>query len=100
MRHPAFREPDSILEKLREFHRMHQTPIQLILTDLTKAVEQLPGHTRGHEAKVVADVLRDQVARKRGPVGIGELLTAVLARLGINANEVNETSTLETGDRP
>ena len=55
MRHPAFREPDSILEKLREFHRMHQTPMQQVLTDLTRAVEQLPGHTRGHEAKVVAD---------------------------------------------
>ena len=23
MRHPAFRSPDSILEKLREFHRLH-----------------------------------------------------------------------------
>ena len=100
MRHPAFREPDSILEKLREFHRMHQTPVQQVLTDLTKAVEQLPGHTRGHEAKVVAGVLRHQASCQRGAVGIGELLTAVLARLGINANEVNETSTLETGDRP
>ncbi len=100
MRHPAFREPDSILEKVREFHRMHQTPMQQVLADLTRAVEQLPGHTRGREAKVVAAVLRHQAVRKRGAVGIGELLTAVLARLGINANEVDKTITLETGDRP
>ena len=100
MRHPAFREPDSILEKLREFHRIHQTPIQHVLADLTRAVEQLPGHTRGYEAKVVAEVLRYKATRRRGAVDIGELLTAVLARLGINGNEINETSTLETGARP
>lgn len=100
MRHPAFREPDSILEKLRQFHRIHQTPMQQVLSDLTSAVEQLPGHTRGHEAAVVAEVLRQQTTRKRGAVGIGELLTPVLARLGVNAKEVTETNTLETGDRP
>lgn len=100
MKHPAFREPDSILEKLREFHRIHQTPLELVLAQLTKAVEQLPGHTRGHEAKVVADVLSQKASRKRGAVELGELLTAVLARLGINTNEVNETNTIETGDRP
>ena len=100
MRHPAFREPDSILEKLREFHRIHQTPMQQVLSDLTRAVEQLPGHTRGHEARFVAEVLRHQTTRRRGAAEIGELLTAVLAGLGINANEVNQTSTLETGARP
>ncbi len=100
MKHLAFREPDSILEKLREFHRIHQTPMEEVLAQLTKAVEQLPGHTRGHEAKVVANVLSQKASRKRGAVELGELLTAVLARLGINANEVNETNTIETGDRP
>lgn len=100
MKHPAFREPDSILEKLREFHRIHKTPLDQVLADLSKAVEQLPGHTRGHEAKVVAEVLRQKASRKRREVELGELLTAVLARLGINANEIAETNTIETGDRP
>ncbi|WP_442511603.1 IS110 family transposase [Novipirellula sp. SH528] len=33
LRHPAFRAPDSVLEKLREFHRIHQTPMQQVLAD-------------------------------------------------------------------
>ena len=98
MKHPAFRNPDSILEKIRVFHGMHETPMERVLADLTNAVEQLPGHTRGHEAKVVADVLQNKVSRKRGAVEIGELLTAVLARLGITTCEKTETETLEPGD--
>jgi hypothetical protein len=100
MKHPAFRQPDSILEKLREFHRVHNTPMEQVLADLSKVVEQLPGHTRGHEAKVVAEVLRQNTSRKRGGVEIGTLLPAVLARLGINTTEVTQNDTIETGDRP
>ncbi len=100
MKHPAFQQPDSILEKLREFHRVHNTPMEQVLADLSKVVEQLPGHTRGHEAKVVAEVLRQNTSRKRGGVEIGTLLPAVLARLGINTTEVTQTNTIETGDRP
>lgn len=69
-----------ILDKLREFRRLHQTPMQQVLADLTRVVELLPGHTRGLEATVVATVLRERAKRKRASVGIGELLTAVLAR--------------------
>ncbi|EMI57057.1 IS110 family transposase [Rhodopirellula sallentina] len=100
LKHPAFRSPDSILEKLREFHRLHQTPMQQVLTDLTRAVEQLPGHTQGHEATVVSKVLREHAKRKRAPVGIGKLLTAVLARLGVSPNDVSKTNSLEPEDRP
>ncbi|WP_197231543.1 IS110 family transposase [Novipirellula artificiosorum] len=100
MRHPAFRAPDSILEKLREFHRLHETPLDQVLADLSKAVEQLPEYAKGHEAKVVAEVLRQKASRKRREVGLGELLTAVLARLGINDNEIDKTNTIKSGDRP
>tara|TARA_R110002073_G_scaffold148228_3_gene301253 strand:+ start:18498 stop:19922 length:1425 start_codon:yes stop_codon:yes gene_type:complete len=100
LRHPAFRAPDSVLEKLREFHRIHQTPMQQVLADLTRAVEQLPGHTQGHEAIVVASVLRKHSERRRGPVEIGELLTAVLARLGVPPNETNKSNSLEIEERP
>ena len=66
-----------------------------VLADLETTVEQLPYNTRNHEAEIVADVLQKQTKRKRGGVAIGELLPAVLARLGV----ITKTSE-ETGDRP
>lgn len=87
MKHPAFQQPNSILEKLREFHHVHQTPMDQTLADLEAAVGQLPCHTRNREADVVAEVLRQNAHRKRGPVAIGALLPAVLARLGVNRAE-------------
>ncbi len=95
MRHPAFKQPDSILEKLRHFHHDHQTPMDRLLSDLEATVDQLPYHTRGHEAAVVAKVLEQQTHRRRGGVAIGEILPAVLARL-----EIPTTTTTERGDRP
>ena len=90
MKHPAFQKPDSILEKLREFHHKHQTPIDQILADLETAVGQLPYNTRNHEAKIVAEVLHKQTNRRRGVSTIGELLPAVLARLGITTTTENQ----------
>ena len=95
MRHPCFREPDSILEKLRRFHHEHETPMDRLLADLETTVEQLPYDTRNHEAAVVANILQQQTSRRRGSVAIGELLPAVLARLGIHVS-----NTKESGDRP
>lgn len=74
--------------------------MQQVLADLTAAAKQLPGHPQNHEASVVATVLRKQAERKRAPVAIGNLLTAVLARLGVNTHEVNETNSSRTEDRP
>jgi hypothetical protein len=95
MRHPAFKQPDSILEKLRHFHCEHGTPMDRLLLDLEATVDQLPYKTRGHEAAVVAEVLEQQTKRRRGPTPIGEILPAVLARLG---NRTNNTTA--SGDRP
>ena len=95
MRHRCFKQPDSILEKLRRFHHEHQTPIDRILVDLETTIDQLPYSTRGHEATVVAHVLEQQANRRRGCVAVGELLPAVLARLGVHT-----TNTNESGDRP
>jgi hypothetical protein len=91
LKHPAMQKPDSIMEKLREFHRVHQTPMDQVLADLNATVGQLPYHTQGVEAQVVAEVLRQQTARRRGPVAIGTLLPAVLARLEINTTEQPKT---------
>jgi transposase len=89
MRHPCFQKPDSILEKLRRFHHEHQTPMDVLLADLEAAVEQLPYKTCNHEAEIVADVLQQQIRRRRGPEPIGDVLPVVLARLNIRAKEVN-----------
>ena len=87
MKHPCFREPDSILEKLRQFHHLHQTPLDQVFADLETAVEQLPYNTCGREATVVSQVLQKQTAQHRGGVAIGELMPAILARLNIKATE-------------
>jgi len=83
MRHPCFGKPDSIIEKLREFHHVHDTSMDPLLTDLNMAVEQLPYNTCGHEAEVVAKVLSQNTHRRRNYVAVGELLPAVLARLNV-----------------
>ena len=95
MRHPCFQEPDSILEKLRHFHHDHETPLECVMEDLHAAVSQLPYNTRCHEAQVVAAVLEQQTKRRRGAIAIGELMPAVLARLGVHTTESKETR-----DRP
>ena len=93
MRHPCFQKPDSILEKLREFHHVHQTSHDQLLADLNNAVGQLPYNTCNYEAEIVAEVLQQQTNRRRGAVAIGELLPAVLARLEIRIKNN------ENGDR-
>ena len=89
MRHPCFQKPDSILEKLRKFHYLHQTPPDRVLADLETTVGQLPYNTCGREAEVVTNVLRKNTPRHKGGVAIGELLPAVLARLNITTTKEN-----------
>ena len=78
------------MEKLREFHHKHHTPVDQLLANLKTAVAQLPYDTRSHEARVVAGVLQQQANCRRGGVAIGALLPAVLARLEIKTTEDNE----------
>jgi hypothetical protein len=94
MRHPCFQQPDSILDKLRRFHHVHQTPMDVLLADLEAAVEQLPYNTCDHEAEIVANVLEQHTRRRRGASLIGDVLPAVLARLNIRTTEANNN-----GDR-
>ena len=87
MKHPCLRQPHSILEKLRGFHHEHQTPPDRVLANLEATVQQLPYNTCGREAEVVAQVLEKQTPRHRGGVAIGEIMTAVLARLNIRTKD-------------
>ena len=90
MKHSCFREPDSILEKLRKFHHEHQTPPDRVLGNLETAVQQLPYNTCGHEAEVVTRVLAENTSRRHDAVAIGEILPAVLARLNVRTAEDQE----------
>ena len=60
------------------------------MEDLHVTVSQLPYNTRQHEAQVVAALLDKQAKRRQGGVAIGQLLPAVLARLGINTTQSKE----------
>ena len=87
MRHPCFRQPDSIIEKLQDFYHKHQMPVDLLLADLGTTVGQLPYETRSREAEIVTNVLHQRARRRRGACPIGELLPAILARLGVTTTE-------------
>jgi len=87
LRHPCSASRDSILEKLRQFHLERGTPFDAVLADLQTTVTQLLPETRNHEAEIVKEVLQRQSQRRRGPTRLGELLPAVLARLGVSDTE-------------
>ncbi len=90
MRHPCFQQAGSILEKLRQFHRLHETSLEQLLAELETAVEQLPGSTRRREAEMVAALLAQQTTRQRGTSAIGDVLPAVLARLNLKTTKESE----------
>jgi transposase len=86
--HPSCRRRDYILNKLMKFHIDHETPMIQAQRTLGSAVEQIPGPERVAESTPLAEELAKATARRgRGPRLIGELLPAVLARLGVNLVE-------------
>jgi transposase len=86
--HPSCRRRDYILNKLMRFHVDHETPMNQARRTLGSAVEQIPGSERVAESTPLAEELARATARRgRGPRLIGEVLPAVLARLGVNLVE-------------
>jgi transposase len=94
LRHPCCGAPDSILEKVRAFHLEHHTPLDVVLGDLQAVVDQLLPATRVKEAQILTQVLEQQARRRRGVQRLGELLPAVLARLGVKAAEAKDGTTV------
>jgi len=83
-----------ILDKLLTFHRDHDTPMSQILTDLKTAADHVPKHALADEAKPLQEVHRKSMrSRKSGPQQIGNLLVAVLARLGVTISSPAVNST-------
>jgi transposase len=81
--HPCCQGRDYVLDKLLQFHREHETPMQQMLADLQHAVEQLPSHAHRGEAAELTKILEStRSVSRRGPKPIGDILPLVLAKLG------------------
>ena len=84
-----------VLQKLLEFHREHQTPMDIVLADLNAATDQLPKHSYADEAQPLTDIRSKTVrSRKKEPQQLGSLLVHVLMRLGVTIDPpaINSTS--------
>lgn len=83
-RHPCCQQRNYVLDKLIKFHNEHATDIPQVLRDLDAATAQLPRAERRGEAEPLAEQLAQLQARRRArPSRLGEILPAVLARLGV-----------------
>lgn len=81
---------ESILFKLREFHRTHGSPIEQAVIDLNEAFNWLPKSTYAAEAKPLAEIASK---KKRRITSLGDLLLPILVRLGVRReNQVESTS--------
>jgi transposase len=67
-----------LLFKLREFHRVHKSPLTDCIADLQEAFQWLPQSAYASEAKPLVELTQ----RKRRVSSIGELLVPLLIRLG------------------
>lgn len=81
--HPCCQPRHYIIDKLLEFHRLHDTPMALVLSDLNVATAQLPHSAYVAEAQPLYQRLHNLNAPRRGPQPLREILPIVLARLGI-----------------
>jgi transposase len=84
-----------VLNKLLDFHRNHNSPMDVVLTDLKAAADQLPKSSHATEAKPLQEVHRKTIrSRQKEPQQLGSLLVHVLMRLGVTntPTKVNSTS--------
>ena len=83
---------EAILFKLREFHRVHGSPIQQAVADMTETFQWLPKSTYASEAKPLSELVGK---RQRGTASIGNLLLPLLIRLGVSRPETVESESSE-----
>lgn len=84
-----------VLQKLLDFHRDHQTPMDIVLADLNAATDQLPKQAYAAEAEPLNDIRSKTVrSQKKEPQQLGSLLVHVLMRLGVTTEPptINSTS--------
>jgi transposase len=84
-RHPCSQKRDYIIHKLIKFSIEHDIPSDQLLRNLDAAVARLPRPARREEAAALAEELAGvQAKRGAGPQRLGEILPAVLAKLGVH----------------
>lgn len=69
-----------LLAKLREFHRVHASPLDLTIRDMNQALNWLPKTTYAEEAQPLIEMAKK---KRRGATSIGDLLIPLLVRLGV-----------------
>jgi transposase len=83
-RHPCTQKRDYILKKLIRFALDHAIAPDQLLRNLNAATDQLPISDHREEAESLAKEMAGlQTKRGSGPKAIGEILPAVLAKLGL-----------------
>lgn len=82
---------ENVLDKLRQFHHEHQTPIDQTVQALHEAFKWLPETVYSEEGKPLLEI----AVKKRGTTPIGELLVELFIRLGIGLEEIVESTTSE-----
>ena len=91
-RHPSCQQRDYMLDKLIRFYNDHEIECTQLMTGLDAAVQQLPRSAHGEEAAPLAEELaRAQRKRGAGPHRLGEILPAVLAKLGVHLVQSTES---------
>jgi len=78
--HPCCQKRHYIIGKLLSFHSGHGTELQAMRHDLEVAAAQLPAKQRALEAEPLQKQL-DDLANRRGPQPLAEIIPLVLARL-------------------
>ena len=94
-KHPSRLERGYVLNKLLDFHRENNSPMDAVLADLKAATDQLPKSAHVAEATPLLEVHRKTVrSRKKEPQQLGSLLVHVLMRLGVTTDPsvINSTS--------
>jgi transposase len=86
-----------IIDKLLEFHRLHDTPMSAVLPDLELATAQLPRSSYADEARPLHERLQNLNGRRRGPRPLSEILPIVLARLGVAPVQSNAAEDRDPG---
>lgn len=84
-RHPCSQQRDYVIQKLIRFSMEHDIASDQLLRNLDAAVARLPRSAHREEAAPLAEELAGvQTKRGAGPKRLGEILPAVLAKLGVH----------------
>jgi transposase len=82
--HPSRLDRQYVLEKLLAFHQEHGAPPHETLGNLQQAAAQIPQAEHAAEGQPLQRICqRARRSRRPGPRAIGEILVALLARLGL-----------------